>query len=117
MTHLDEIAGVLEELRRTTDRLIPVPNRVDLDRIEAALAERQKAVQRLGDLVTNYPDSFTVEHLEEVRRSQSQGKRALEEILAVRRQNWTTATRLSQSEYVLRSFAQFGSLPGRTHDA
>ncbi len=104
-----EISTAIEHLRATTALLSPATECCDLDYLETALAARQLAVERVDRLIARYPKKFTSADLEDIRISHSKGKRALERLLELRGRGWSTATQLSQTAYVLRSFAPVDS--------
>ena len=110
----EQIASVLEELQNTTDLLFINTNRLDLDQMEVAVAARECAIKRLSELVSNYPNSFTPQHLERVQVLHAKGKQAFEQMVRRRRRGWVTATELQQTEYILKSFSRFGTPPSES---
>ncbi len=112
----EPISTVLDALSSTTEQLMLTANRLDLDRMEAAVAVRQEAVARLRELIEVHPHAFTPDDLERLRTSHAQGKLAFEKLLETRRTGWVTATELSRKEHIMKSFAQFGTPSGRRTD-
>jgi hypothetical protein len=110
-TEQEAVGAVLEELQDATDRLIPAASagRLDIDEIEKALAERQRAVGRLGELIARCPEAFTRLDVERVRESVSSGRMAAERLIEIRRGGWAAATELSQNQYILRTIGNFGA--------
>jgi hypothetical protein len=107
----NEVAVVLEDLRRTTRRLNPDANatRFDLDQVEKAVAEREHSVARLRELTLQQPDAFAPEDVDELRRILAEGKRAAENLMDMRREGWTTATQLHKKAFVMKTFLRYGS--------
>jgi hypothetical protein len=109
MAH-EEVVTIIQELWRATDELAVAahPRRFDLNGLERALAHRMGAVERLSRMVESFPQAFTGDDLQEIRVSQSRGKRALEALLAWRRNGWDTATQLSRNQYVIGTISTTG---------
>jgi hypothetical protein len=107
MDHM-EVSLILQQLRETSQKLVPSLERYDVAAVEAALAERERVVARFQELVERNPAAFTDADLESARESLRLGKEAHERLLEIRRTGWTTATELSKDEYVLRAIAKYG---------
>jgi hypothetical protein len=112
----EQISLILEELRQATHQLFLTSNRFDLDRMETAVALRETAVIKLNRLIAQHPDAFTHEHLEIVRDCHSSGKQALQNLIAIRKTGWVTATELSSTEHILKTFARIGSFPDKSQE-
>jgi hypothetical protein len=85
------IANALQELRTATESLVPEGQPLNLDRMEAAVAQRERAVARLKQLAASGGEEFTPEDLRCVQDSHESGRRSREELLAIRRRGWMKA--------------------------
>jgi hypothetical protein len=109
MVH-EQVVTVTAELRKATNELASSanPGRFDVSRMEKALAWRERAVRLLGALAESDPRAFTEADLEEIRISQSCGKRALEGLLEVRRAGWEKAAQIAKNQYVMSALSPLG---------
>ena len=104
-----QLRTALEDLRRTSEQLLPLTDRFDLDAVENAVSKRELAVARVTEAVETSAGAFSEEDLESVRESLRVGKSAFEKLLEIRRSGWTTATEMTKNDYVLRSISIFGT--------